>query len=467
MPFNSLYFAIFMLFVVGGYWALGSWRARKLFLLGASWFFYATWSPRFLLVLIATTWVDFHLAHVIYRRRWNDDGTERPGGRARARGLLALSLVMNLGLLAVFKYSAFLYDGAASVFGLGPMPRALALVLPLGISFYTFHSISYVVDTYRGLRPPTASFPDFALYVAFFPQLIAGPITRWGFFGPQLDRPRRVDLDGVEAALFLVATGLIKKVVCADSLGAFVDVIYDPLSRPAQIETWLAFYAYAFQIYFDFSGYTDMAWGLAGLLGFRLPVNFRHPYLAENPREFWQRWHVSLSTWLRDYLYVGLGGNRRGALRTHANLIVTMVLGGLWHGAAWTFVLWGAYHGVWLSLHRLVSGRPPETPAWLRRLVTFHLVSIGWVLFRSPTLAMAGSVLGGLFVPHPLDGGLPIAPIALVLAGVATHALSLRVDLRDVWRSVPRVAQGMVYGVVVIAIGLFGAQTQRFIYFQF
>jgi D-alanyl-lipoteichoic acid acyltransferase DltB (MBOAT superfamily) len=251
-------------------------------------------------------------------------------------------------------------------------------------------------------------------------------------------------------------------------LGAIVDMVYGAPAQAARVETWVAIYAYAFQIYFDFSGYTDMAWGLAGLLGFRLPVNFDHPYLAESPREFWRRWHVSLSTWLRDYLYVGLGGNRRGSVRTHVNLLGTMALGGLWHGAAWTFVLWGVYHGFLLSMHRLVSAHArARTPVWLRRLVTFHLVALGWVLFRSSGLQTAVDMLRGLLVPRPLDGGIPIVPIALVLVGCATHAVSLRIDVRDAWRAVPRVVQGMAYGVAVIAIGLWSAQSQRFIYFQF
>src|SRR5262249_21351322 len=194
----------------------------------------------------------------------------------------------------------------------------------LGISFYTFHSISYVVDTYRGIRPPTTSFRDFALYVAFFPQLIAGPITRWGFFGPQLESPRRVGPSGVEHALFYIAAGLVKKVVFADALGSFVDEIYLSPAESAPVEVWLALYAYAFQIYFDFSAYTDVARGVAGLLGFRLPENFRHPYLADSPSDFWRRWHISLSTWLRDYLYIPLGGNRRGGARTYVNLCLTM-----------------------------------------------------------------------------------------------------------------------------------------------
>jgi alginate O-acetyltransferase complex protein AlgI len=471
MLFNSLYFAIFLVAVLVAYHVvLRPFGARKTFLLAASWFFYATWSPGFLGLLIATTWVDFHLAQAIYRRRWEEGGVERPDGKARARPLLVASLALNLGLLAFFKYGRFFWTSAAALAPLGPLPGFLAVVVPLGISFYTFHSISYVIDTYRGLRPPTRSFRDFALYVAFFPQLVAGPITRWGFFGPQLVAPPAVGWSDVERALMYLARGYVKKVVFADSLGAFVDAVYDGALDTGAVEGWLVLYAYAFQIYFDFSGYTDIAWGVAGLVGFRLPENFRHPYLAESPADFWRRWHISLSTWLRDYLYVALGGNRRGRLRTYLNLLVTMLLGGLWHGAAWTFVLWGAFHGVWLALHRFVTEAfpgPPRTPRWLRRAVTFHLVCVGWVLFRAPDLRIAGAIFRSFRSGLPLYDPFPVGPALLVAVGLVTHALAERIDFERAWLRAPAVLQGAAYAVVVVALGLFGAQTARFIYFQF
>jgi len=467
--FNSLYFLIFVAIVLTVYHGvLRSFAARKLFLLGASWAFYASWSPQFLLLLIATTWVDFRLALAI--------GRARPGSRART--LLIASLVLNLGVLAFFKYAYFFYTSADAIFALPPAPGFLSVAVPLGISFYTFHSISYVVDTYRGIRPPTESFGDFALYVAFFPQLIAGPITRWGFFGPQLASAPHVGLARIEGALFLLAVGYVKKVVCADSLGAFVDQAYRHVDVVGSLELGVALYAYAFQIYFDFSGYTDIAMGVAGLLGFRLPENFRHPYLAENPSEFWRRWHISLSTWLRDYLYIPLGGSRRGAARTYANLLVTMLLGGLWHGAAWTFVLWGGFHGAWLAVHRAVSGRDwwrrgeagaatPRTPRWLRRAVTFHLVALAWVPFRAGSLADTAAFFAGLVDGRPLSAPLPLGTIALVLVGFATHGLALRFELDALWARFPRPVQGAAYGLVVLAVGIFSAQTGRFIYFEF
>ena len=460
MLFNSLYFVAFAAVVlVIHHGVVRSWTSRKRFLLAASWLFYATWSPSFLAILVATTWIDFLLAGRIRAVQ----------GTPRARVFLVISLTLNLGVLAVFKYGRFLYDSADALLGLPAAPHFLSLVVPLGISFYTFHSISYVVDTYRGLRPPTDDFADFALYVAFFPQLVAGPITRWGFFGPQLERPRTVTFEDVDRALFLLAVGYVKKVVCADSLGSFVDRIYDDAGATGAVEAWLALYAYAFQIYFDFSGYTDIAWGIAGLLGFRLPENFRHPYLAESPSEFWRRWHVSLSTWLRDYLYIPLGGNRRGRVRTYVNLMLTMLLGGLWHGAAWTFVLWGGYHGAWLAAHRFVSRAdgPPRTPPWLRRVVSFHLIALGWVLFRAGRLEVALAFFRGLVTPRVMSGPFPVAPVALVAFGCATHALALRSDRTIFWQRLPRTAQGVAYAVVLVLVGLFSAESARFIYFQF
>ena len=477
MLFHSLDFLAFLLVVLVLYHVLiRDWSHRKLMLLAASWLFYATWSPAFLLLLIASTAADFQLARWIYARRWEAPGVERPEGRARARGLLVASLLLNLGVLGWFKYGLFLYGSIGEILALPPAPRILAVTVPLGVSFYTFHAISYIVDTYRGIRPPTSSFFDYALYVAFFPQLVAGPITRWGFFGPQLVSPREVGWHRIDGALFLLAIGFVKKVACADSLGGYVDEVYAHPLVASRLEHWIVLYAYAFQIYFDFSGYTDIAMGVAGLLGFRLPENFRHPYLAENPSEFWRRWHISLSTWLRDYLYVGLGGNRHGRVRTYVNLFLTMLLGGLWHGAAWTFVAWGAFHGLWLAAHRaivrdaLLGRRIAEldVPRWLRRAVTFHLVALAWVPFRASSFADAAAILRGLLTgTDQLNAPLPLAVIAIILVGLATHGFALQSRLEHVFERLPRPAQGVAYGLGIIVIALTIGQSERFIYFQF
>lgn len=473
VPFNSLYFVVFLAAVLLGYHVtLRGWTARKRFLLAASWGFYATWSPHFLLLLGAVTWIDFHLARRIHAARWQGDDPEEGPGRHMARRLLVAGLVVNLGALGFFKYGTFFYGTAAALVPLPPEPGLLAFAVPLGISFYVLHAVSYLVDAYRGVRAPSANVTDFALYLAFFPQLIAGPITRWGFFGPQLESARRVDLAGVTAALGFLASGYLKKVVCADGLGAFVDEVYAMPAAAGQLEVWLALYAYAFQVYFDFSGYTDIAWGAAGLLGFRLPENFRHPYLAESPAEFWRRWHISLSNWLRDYIFLpllALTGNRTPVALGGVYLIVTMTLAGLWHGAAWTFVLWGTYHGVLLAAHRLAVARraTPRTPPWLRRLVTFHLLAFGLILFRAGNLDVAAAVSRGLWSGTPLPGPFPVGALALVVFGVATHALALHADLLARWRQAPLALQGAGYAAAMILVGLFSAQTGRFIYFAF
>jgi len=274
----------------------------------------------------------------------------------------------------------------------------------------------------------------------------------------------------VESGIFLISQGLIKKVVLGDSLGLLVDQVYGNVGTAAPAEIAIALNAYAFQIYFDFSGYTDIAMGLARLLGFRLPHNFRHPYRALDPREFWQRWHISLSSWLRDYLYISLGGNRRRPWRTYFNLLMTMLLGGLWHGAAWNFVFWGTFHGGWLAIHRFFTrgaAQPPRTPEWLRRLVTFHLVVFSWVLFRAPSLDVFAAIVNGLGVSRPMSGPFPIGTALLVIAGFLAHQLSARIDAEMWWQRAPRFAQGAIVGVVILLVGVFSAQSQRFIYFQF
>jgi D-alanyl-lipoteichoic acid acyltransferase DltB (MBOAT superfamily) len=481
MALHGLHFIAFLLAVLLVFHGvLRSWRSRKLFLLAASWLFYATWSPLFLPLLVVTTALDFALARRIHR----DRHAPRPGEAVRperARALLVFGLVANLGALALFKYGRFFHQSVAAVLPLPEPPAWLAVAAPLGISFYTFHAISYLVDTHRGARPPADDFVDFALYLAFFPQLLAGPITRWGYFAPQLEAPRRLRIRAVDEALLRIATGLVKKVVLADTLGGFVDAVYADPGSASSFEALVAVWGYAFQIYFDFSGYTDVAIGLAALLGFRLPENFRYPYLASSPADFWRRWHISLSTWLRDYLYIPLGGNRRGEVRTYENLLATMLLAGLWHGAAWSFVVWGGVHGVWLVAHRFVTRgagpaapaggaaivAAPRTPLWLRRLATFHGVALLWVLFRAGSLSAAGEVVHALFAGRPASQPFPIAALAVIAIGVATHATALRIDLARAWARLPRVARGASYGFATLAIWLCSTQSDRFIYFEF
>jgi alginate O-acetyltransferase complex protein AlgI len=493
MAFHGLHFVAFFLAVlVVFHGLLRRWSSRKLFLLAASWLFYATWSPRWLPLLIATTALDFAVARAIHRHRHAPREGE-PRRPSRARVLLVVALAANLGALAALKYGGFLWGTAAGLLDTPDGPRWLAFAIPLGISFYTFHAVSYLVDIYRGARPPSADFVDFALYLAFFPQLLAGPITRWGYFGPQLASQRPVRLRAVERAFELLAVGFVKKVVFADPLGGFVDAVYAAPARASSFEAIVALWAYAFQIYFDFSGYTDIAMGLAALLGFRLPENFRHPYVALSPADLWRRWHISLSTWLRDYLFVPIARallrrTARPTLTASVATLATMLLAGLWHGAAWTFVLWGGYHGVWLVVHRLATwrqgprpmfpawgaGEPagggaqaPRTPAWLRRVITFHLAALGLVLFRAGSLGVAGDVVAALFARRPPSQPFPAAALAVVAIGALTHALSLRIDVARAWADVPRAVRGAAYGAAMLLVWMYSARSERFIYFDF
>jgi alginate O-acetyltransferase complex protein AlgI len=467
MLFNSLEFVAFFLLVLAGYFLAiprRLWRARKIFLVSASYLFYMSWNPAFGLLLLLSTAVDFTVGQRL-------EESSRPSVR---RLLLLVSLGVNLGILGFFKYGTFLAETVwflARPVGGDAVPPALHIVLPVGISFYTFQTLSYSIDIYRRRRDATRNLVDFMLYVSFFPQLVAGPIVRSWEFLPQLEQPPRVTRRKVDDGLARIAMGLVKKVVFADVLGEYVDNVF---ALPEAYDGWnllLAVYAYAYQIYFDFSGYTDIAIGLAQLFGIRLPENFRRPYLAATPREFWQRWHISLSGWLRDYLYVGLGGNRRGPSRTHANIMITMVLGGLWHGAAWNFVAWGGYHGLVLVLQRMFFGahaRPHGVVGvWMGRFVTFHIVCAGWVLFRAQSLGDAGTVFRGLgswaFLPSRAAGQ------AMLVLGVATalQAVLSAPRARAVYARSPAWLQGVGYGAVAVLVFLFSPATTRFIYFQF
>jgi alginate O-acetyltransferase complex protein AlgI len=380
MIFTSIAFLSFCIVCFAGHAVLRG-RARGYFLLFCSCYFYGSWDVRFLALLLGSVLVDFFVAHAVAR-----------AVEPRRRWLLFISIAFNLGVLAFFKYAGFFVESLSTTLGwLGaraPLP-ALDIVLPVGISFYTFQTLSYTVDVYRRRLPPSRDLLDFALFVMFFPQLMAGPIERAERLLPQMAavsrEPWRPDLSG----LALIGLGLFKKLALADAVQFYAGALSAPAeAHPAAL--WFATYAFAFQIYWDFSAYSDIALGLARLLGVELMTNFRSPYAALGPSDFWRRWHISLSEWLRDYLYVTLGGNRGGTARTYRNLMLTMLLGGLWHGAAWHFVLWGAYHGLLLIAARALGGRLTRGwPSWTRPLQTlafFHLVCLGWALFRVGSL---------------------------------------------------------------------------------
>ncbi|MBN1529185.1 MAG: MBOAT family protein [Thermoleophilaceae bacterium] len=466
MSFPTIEFAAFFLVVYVLSWLfMPHPRVWRPFILVVSYFFYGWVDPRWVLLLVGSSIVNTFAAQVIART---------PSDTVRKRALIA-AVVFDVGLLATFKYLGFFVDSmndALDDVGLGTPLPLMQVVLPIGISFFTFQAISYVVDVYRR-DTPAASLGDVAILQAFFPHLVAGPIVRANELLPQLRTPRdpRVVLAG--PALFLVAGGFIKKTVVADELARrVVDPVFnDPLGHSGP-EALLAIYGFAGQIYCDFSGYTDMAIGLALLLGFRLPQNFDRPYTATSLRQFWRRWHMTLSRWLRDYLYIPLGGNRHGPRRTYRNLMATMLIGGLWHGAAWTFVVWGGIHGTALSGERALRARlgARRIPPLVGWLVTFNVVCLAWVFFRAPDLGTAFDVLGriGAGGPSPL--------VTLPVVALAVAAIAIQTIPPDWWRTAeawlvarPAVAQGLALGLLVVAADAAVGQqgVAPFIYYRF
>lgn len=466
MLFNSWVFVAFLLPVYLLYGRL-SHRGQNLLLLGASYVFYGWWDWRFLLLVWVSTGVDYWVGRRL-------GSCQDP---ARRRRLLCVNMVVNLGLLGFFKYFHFFLDSAGALLaglGLAGLGRGLEIVLPVGISFYTFQTMSYTLDVYRRRQEPVADPVDFALFVAFFPQLVAGPIERAGALLPQLQGPRRSTQDDLVVGAWLIFWGLLKKVVVADNLAPYVDGVFGAVGEASRLEVVLATYAFAYQIYGDFSGYSDVARGLARLLGVELTVNFDIPYLAQGPSEFWRRWHITLSRWLRDYLYIPLGGNRGGPAATTRNLMVTMVLGGLWHGAAWNFVAWGAYHGALLGLYRVLRGDRESGVSWsgraLLRVVWFHLVCLGWVLFRAPGLGAAGTLLARLATGPWLS----VAAVGMLPATVALVGLLWGVEALVGNADDPRTRPGwdrfgppLVAGLGILFLFLAPPAQRFFIYFQF
>src|ERR1043166_200242 len=485
MLFNSFAYLIFFFVGMLGAWALKNRAWQHSFLLLASFYFYASWNTYLLLLIIASALLDFLLAS------WMASAVSA----GKRRLLLICSLSSNLGLLAFFNYTNFLLETAYSAqhwAGLGWMPAPLHVnvILPVGISFYTFQTLSYTVDVYRGKLTPIDNFQRFLLFISFFPQLIAGPIVRAADFLPQLAKRAEILSGNLKLGFTLFLGGLVKKVVFADSLGLFVEKVY---SQPAVFDSAsivLATVAYAAQIYCDFSGYTDMAIGSATALGFWLPKNFDYPYLAGSVTEFWQRWHMSLSTWLRDYLYIPLGGNRKGRLRTYFNLLATMLLGGLWHGAKWTFVAWGAYQGLLLAAHRFYSEGVECNPRlhWFQQLRktapfrvlsiagTLYLVLIGWIFFRAQNFHDLGCLLqkfilfnGGFHRYNGVTFREAITVAGLIAAFVTFHLVSYRTGrlAQKLATANDQVWCGCVSAGLLMLMLLAPSHSPEFIYFQF
>jgi alginate O-acetyltransferase complex protein AlgI len=461
--FPSYEFAFFFPVVLALSWALMP-RPRlwKPFILAASYVFYSAASPRYCLLLAGIT-VANQIGAVLVQRA--------PSARRRTL-ITAATVAVDLGALGVFKYYGFFADEIGRFLdsiGLGmPLPL-LTLALPIGLSFITFQAISYVVDVKRGLIPP-ASPLDFALYLSFFPHVVAGPIVRAREFIPQLATPRNPKNVAVGAGVVLIVLGLIKKVAIADYLArTVVDPVFGVPEAYDAPDVALAAYAYAAQIYCDFSGYTDIAIGVALLMGFVFPQNFNSPYRATSFRGFWRRWHMTLSRFLRDFLYIPLGGNRRGKLRTALNLMITMTLGGLWHGAAWGFVLWGAMHGACLVVEHQLRGRV-SAPGWFRWAIVFNVVVFGWILFRTESLDLATAFISRLAVPGPATLWAPAALAAIV---VVIGFQLLPPDPLERFRlraaRLPAPALGLVLAGVVAVVGATvpSQGVPPFIYFQF
>ena len=464
MLFNTTRFFVFLVLVVALFYALPR-RFRKCLLLAASYFFYGSWNPKFIPLLLSLTAIDFTAGIWL----------ERTNAPSRRRAILIGSLACNLGFLGFFKYYNFLASNLALALGGPPRSYWLDIVLPLGISFHTFQSISYVVDVYRREQKAIRNPVDYALFIAFFPQLVAGPIVRARNFFGDLYHWKPPSADDVSRGIFLMALGLTKKMAFADQFAVVANSYFnDVAAHPGRITAWSGAFAFAMQIYFDFSGYTDMAIGMAKLLGFHFPINFRRPYLARGIADFWRRWHISLSTWLRDYLYIPLGGNRRGRWMTYRNLMLTMLLGGLWHGASWNFLIWGGYHGALLSAERALRGsRKPQCGFDLldpvRILVTFGLVTVGWVFFRAADLQQSVHVIGQML------GGAPGKNLLLPWQiGLAAVALVIALA-EEQWEAVERLmtapawAYAAALAAMLFCLEVFGAIDSGipFIYFQF
>jgi alginate O-acetyltransferase complex protein AlgI len=474
MLFCSGEFLLFFSVVFVAYWALPWARARVGLVLAASFYFYASWNRWLAGIIAVSTALDYLIAR----------GLEADSSSWRRKLLLSASLVGNLGLLVYFKYADFFLrsvEDALRAAGATASLPVLRVILPVGISFYTFEAINYTVDVYRRRVPAERNLLHFMLFITFFPHLVAGPIVRARDFLPQIRRRKRWSWPRLELGARFVILGLFKKLAVADHMARFADPVFADPSKYGSGAVWLATLAYALQIYCDFSGYSDMALGTAHMLGYKLAQNFNLPYLAANVAEFWHRWHISLSTWLRDYLFIPLGGSRGGRVRVYRNLMVTMVLGGLWHGASWTFVFWGLLHGALLVAHRafrdFCKPRPRldallQGPAGttLRRLVTFLCVALCWVFFRATTFGAALEMLRRLAVPHagsaaPLPGLSLWYTVALVVVCCAAAHLGL---WRRLTARLPAAVLGLGYAAAVsVALMLAPGATKTFIYFQF
>ena len=473
MIFNSLTFVVFFAVVLAAHNArFFSWHQKKINLMIFSYLFYAAWNPPFVILLWVSTVVDWWAAQWMVRSK----------RQATRKAWMIISVVVNLGMLAYFKYGEFLLQNFvtfAATMGITYRPPEWDIVLPVGISFYTFATLSYTLDVYLKRAKPAKHFLDYALFVTFFPHLVAGPIMRPTELVPQFTHERRATAHQLHFGLALIILGLFQKVVLADGfLGPVVEKVYDAREgAPMMLDAWVATLAFSGQIFCDFAGYSTTAIGVALCLGFAMPDNFRFPYAAVGFSDFWRRWHISLSSWLRDYLYIPLGGNRHGPARTYGALMGTMLLGGLWHGAAWTFVVWGGLHGLYLAAERwlkqrLTSWSPGPAAIFALGILTYILVNITWVFFRAKDFTVASNMLtsmAGLAAkPIPMIALLPMIYAMVIVGGiVATHWAMRDKTLEIAVERTPAWAVAALLGVMSIAIVAEQGKGSAFIYFQF
>ena len=454
MLFNSYAFLLFFLpITLLAYHSLPGPRSRLILLLAASWFFYAWWSLSFSFLILGFCAVNFWVAGLIH-------GSESPGPR---RAWMIFLVTLDLGVLAFFKYYALIVQAFGAIHV--AVPR-LDIALPIGISFYTFQGVSYALDLYRRKIPPAPDLARFTLFKLFFPQLIAGPIVRYGQIGSQLGALRS-DYAMFAKGIFFFVSGLAKKMILADAMARIADGAFS--GNYAGIDAYFGLVAFAFQIYFDFSAYSEMAYGLGYMFGVELPQNFNSPYKSKSLTEFWKRWHITLSQWLRDYLYIPLGGNRNGKTRMYLALVVTMLLGGLWHGASYTFIIWGLMHGTLLVMEKALGSRNPllRLPGWVQVVVTFHLVMAAWVFFRCHSFAQATQYFSGLF------SWTTFAPVHLATRDVVEILICIpiiwllpnlfQIPFRLGWAQVSWSLACLILGLAV----MFGSHPTPFLYFQF
>ncbi len=494
MVFNSYTFIVFFIVMLVLHNLHFTWKVKKINLLIASYIFYAAWNPPFILLLWLATVVDYFVGRALYHQE----------NKYKRKLLLVISLIGNLGMLVFFKYGTFLlenFTNLVNAMGIDYQPAKPNIILPAGISFYTFTTLCYTIDMYKRKSEPVKSLLDFSLFVTFFPHLVAGPIVRPPQLVPQFETPRTATQKQMMQGLLLISLGLFMKVVLADSMLAEpANTVFNSAAPLATLDAWIGVLAFSGQIFFDFAGYSTCAVGVASCLGFVLPENFLYPYAAVGFSDFWRRWHITLSAWLRDYLYIPIGGNRKGKFRTYINLMITMLLGGLWHGANWTFVVWGALHGFYLWVekfiqdHRMRVKSQPErvakrevvvqgfmAPRFLRKvqssnfilaLLTFFLINVTWVFFRAQDFTTAWRLLTSMFSQVPngavLLSTLTIIKVSLIVGGmVAFHWMMRNTRVLNVANKMPWWLLAIIWSAMLILLILSQESSSSFIYFQF